>query len=49
MIEAITIYGVRHPGLSRWIQHNVERLTPWILIFVGAGVLAATATDVMPG
>jgi cadmium resistance protein CadD (predicted permease) len=44
----IASYGVRHPALSQWIERNAPRLTPWILIFVGAYIVANTATDMLP-
>ena len=44
----IAIYGVRHPALSQWIERNAQRVTPWILMIVGAYIVANTATDLVP-
>ena len=44
----VAIYGVRHPALSQWIERNAHRVTPWILLIVGAYIVANTATDLMP-
>ena len=46
---AVALYGVRHPALSGWIERNAHRVTPWILILVGAYIVVNTATDLLPG
>ncbi len=42
------IYAVRHPALSDRIDRHAHRIMPFILIFVGAYVVANTATDLIP-
>jgi cadmium resistance protein CadD (predicted permease) len=44
----VAIYGVRHPALRQWIERNARRVTPWILMIVGAYIVANTATDLIP-
>jgi len=44
----VAIYGVRHPALRQWIERNAHRVTPWILLIVGAYIFTNTATDLMP-
>ena len=41
-------YAVQHPLLGRWIDRYGPWVTPFILIFVGAYILANTATDLLP-
>ena len=45
----VAIYAVRHPALSKWIERYANRLMPYILIIVGAYIVANTATDLLPG
>ena len=45
----IGIYTVRHPALCERIDRYAHRIMPFILIFVGAYVVANTATDLIPG
>ena len=42
------VYGVRHRLVSDWVGRYAHRVTPFILIFVGAYVIVNTATDIMP-
>ena len=42
------IYAIRHPALSDRIDRYAHRVMPFILIFVGAYVVANTATDLIP-
>ena len=44
----VGIYTVRHPALSRWIGRYAHRVMPFVLIVVGAYVLANTASDLLP-
>jgi cadmium resistance protein CadD (predicted permease) len=44
----VGIYTVRHPALSKWIGRYAHRVMPFILIVVGAYVLANTASDLLP-
>ena len=41
-------YAVRHPVLRQSIENHAHRITPFILIIVGAYILANTATDLLP-
>ena len=45
----VAIYAVEHRAVSRWIERYAHRVTPFILIIVGAYILANTATDLLPG
>ena len=45
----VGIHAVRHPALREWIDRHAHRVMPFILIFVGAYVVANTATDLVPG
>ena len=45
----VGIYAVRHPALSEWIDRYAYRAMPFVLIIVGAYILANTATDLLPG
>jgi cadmium resistance protein CadD (predicted permease) len=40
-------YAVGHPALSSAIERHAQRIIPFILIFVGAYILADTATDLV--
>ena len=45
----LATYATEHPRLNEWLDRNGPRITPFILIVVGAYILANTGTDVMPG
>jgi cadmium resistance protein CadD (predicted permease) len=45
----VAIYAIRHPAVSHWIERYAHRVTPFILIIVGAYILTNTATDLLPG
>ena len=45
----VAIYAVRHPAVSGSIDRHAHRVTPFILLIVGAYILLNTATDVLPG
>lgn len=49
LIAAIAYMALRHPWLSRPLQHYGHYITPLILITVGMYVLSNTALDVLPG
>jgi len=40
-------YAVGHPALEKSIEKHAQRITPFILIIVGAYIVADTATDVL--
>lgn len=40
-------YAVRHPNMGRIIERFADRITPFILLFVGIYVLMNTGTDLM--
>jgi cadmium resistance protein CadD (predicted permease) len=40
-------YAVGHPALRKSIENHAHRITPFILIIVGAYILADTATDLV--
>lgn len=42
-------YFVKQPVLGELIQRHANRLTPFVLIFVGLYILANTGTDTLPG
>jgi cadmium resistance protein CadD (predicted permease) len=42
-------YCVKHPVFSDMMQRHAHRVTPFLLILVGAYILANTGTDLMPG
>jgi len=42
-------YAVRHPAIKLSVENNAHRITPFILIIIGAYILANTATDLLPG
>jgi cadmium resistance protein CadD (predicted permease) len=44
----VAIYAIRHPKLNESIRRYGHRVTPFILIIVGAYILANTATDLLP-
>jgi cadmium resistance protein CadD (predicted permease) len=44
----VGIYAVRHPALRKRIDRHAHRVMPFILILVGAYVVANTATDLVP-
>lgn len=44
----VAIYTIRHPSLNDLIRRHGHRVTPFILIIVGAYILANTATDLLP-
>ena len=44
----VAMYAVRHPTISSVISRYAHRVLPFILIIVGAYVLANTATDALP-
>jgi cadmium resistance protein CadD (predicted permease) len=44
----VAMYVVRHPTISSVISRYAHRVLPFILIIVGAYVLANTATDALP-
>ena len=41
-------YAIRHPAVKASIENHAHRITPFILIIVGAYILADTATDLLP-
>lgn len=43
------LYAIRRPALAAVIDRYAPRVTPFILIAVGAYIVANTATDVLPG
>lgn len=45
----VALYAVRHPAVSRSIEQHAHRVTPFILLIVGAYIVLNTATDVLPG
>ena len=44
----IAIYGIRHPAVSDIVERYANRITPFLLIFVGIYVILNTSTDLMP-
>jgi cadmium resistance protein CadD (predicted permease) len=42
-------YAIRHPAVKNSVENHAHRITPFILIIVGAYILANTATDLLPG
>jgi cadmium resistance protein CadD (predicted permease) len=44
----VAIYAVGHPRVSGLIERYADRITPFILLFVGGYVLFNTGTDLMP-
>ena len=44
----VGIYAIRHASLNDLIRRYGHRVTPFILIIVGAYILANTATDLLP-
>jgi cadmium resistance protein CadD (predicted permease) len=40
-------YAVGHPAIEKSIENQAHKITPFILIFVGAYILVDTATDVL--
>jgi cadmium resistance protein CadD (predicted permease) len=44
----VAMYAVRHPTISPVISRYAHRVLPFVLIIVGAYVLANTATDALP-
>jgi len=49
LFVTLALYGVSHSALGSWIDRYMPRIAPFILIVVGAYIIANTATDVMPG
>ena len=45
----VALYAVRHPVFGEIMERYAYRVTPFILIAVGAYILVNTATDLMPG
>jgi cadmium resistance protein CadD (predicted permease) len=45
----VALHAVRHPRISNGIEQYADRVTPFILLFVGVYVLLNTSTDLMPG
>jgi len=39
-------YAVGHPAIEKSIEKHAQKITPFILIIVGAYIVADTATDV---
>ncbi len=44
----VAIYAIEHPAVRQWIERYAHRVTPFILIIVGAYILTNTATDLLP-
>ena len=45
---AVAKYAVQHPRLSDVIERYAHRVTPFVLVAVGAYIIANTATDLLP-
>ena len=45
----VALYAIRHPVFRDIMERYAYRVTPFILIAVGAYILVNTATDLMPG
>ena len=45
---SIAIYGIRHPAVSDMVDRYANKVTPFLLMFVGLYVILNTATDLMP-
>jgi len=40
-------HALNHKGMGAWIDRYADRIAPFILIAIGAYILADTATDVV--
>ena len=45
---SIANYLISHPVLSNLMQRHAQRVTPFVLIFVGLYILVNTGTDLLP-
>lgn len=49
VFSLVAFYSVKNPGLSRFLNHYGQYVTPFILIFVGFYILSNTASDLVAG